>query len=165
MNMNSVGRATMSLAVLGLCALTTPARAQEAPSTPRQAQDTVRRDQPTDSRQEPRRGRQPRRRRDVLTREEIDASGVANLYEAVQRLRPDWLRGGNMSNFGGGGTGVVVYQNNSPLGGLDGLRQLSPDFAVELRFVDGVTASNTLPGLGSRRVAGAIVIVTPGYAR
>lgn len=165
MNTNSFGRVTISFAILGLCALTTPARAQETPSTPRPAHDTIRHDGPTDPRTEPRRGRQPRRRRDVLTREEIEASGVANLYEAVQRLRPDWLRGGNMSNFGGGGTGVVVYQNNSPLGGLDGLRQLSPDFAAELRCVDGVTASNTLPGLGSRRVAGAIVIVTPGYVR
>lgn len=105
--------------------------------------------------------RAPRPRRDVLTREELAASGTTNLYDAIQRLRPQWLRGGSASNFSGGGQGYVVYQDNAMLGGLDALRQLSIEFAHELRFVDGTTASNTLPGLGSQRVSGAIVVVRP----
>lgn len=104
----------------------------------------------------------PNRRRDVITREEIVESGVTNLYDAVQRLRPAWLRGTRASNYRAGGMGYVVYQDNTPLGGLEALRELLPGYAEELRFLDGPTASNTLPGLGSRRVAGAIVIVTPG---
>jgi hypothetical protein len=92
-------------------------------------------------------------------------SGVTNLYEAVQRLRPEWLRGANLSNITAGGQDLVVYQNQTPLGGVEELRELTPEYAESLRFLDGPTASNTLPGLGSRRVAGAIVIVTPGAAR
>jgi hypothetical protein len=108
------------------------------------------------------RRREPRRRRDVITKEEMVESGATNLYEVVQRTRPSWLRGGNPSNFGGGGGGYVVYQNTTQLGGLEALRQLSPGYAESLRFLDGSTASNTLPGLGSQRVAGAIVVVLPG---
>lgn len=108
------------------------------------------------------RTRAPRARRDLITQEEIAASGATNLYEVVQRLRPGWLRGGNVSNFRGGGTGVVVYQNNTPLGGPEALRQLTPGYAASLRFLEGTEASNTLPGLGSRTVSGAIVVVLPG---
>lgn len=106
--------------------------------------------------------REPRRRRDVILQDEIAGSGAANLYEVVQRLRPGWLRGGSATNLRGGGGGVVVYQNNTPLGGVEALRQLTPGYAASLRFLEGTEASNTLPGLGSRRVAGAIVVVLPG---
>ena len=99
--------------------------------------------------------------RTEITREEIAASGATNLYDAVQRLRPQWLRGGAVTNWQGGGGGVVVYQNNTPMGGLDALRQMTPGYAARLRYLDGPTASNTLPGLGSRSVAGAIIVVTP----
>lgn len=109
--------------------------------------------------------RPPVRRRDVITREEMVDAGVTNLFEAVQRLRPEWLRGANLSNLAGSGQELVVYQNQTPLGGVEELRELTPEYAASLRFLDGPTASNTLPGLGSRRVAGAIVIVTPGAAR
>jgi hypothetical protein len=104
----------------------------------------------------------PRRRRDVLTRDELLESGTTNLFEAVDRLRPQWMRGRGASNLRGGGITVVVYQNNTQLGGIEVLRTLNLEFAEELRFLDGPTASNTLPGLGSRAVAGAIVIMRPG---
>jgi hypothetical protein len=106
-----------------------------------------------------------RRRRDVLTRQELLESGTTNLFEAIDRLRPQWMRGRAQSNLRGGGGNVVVYQNNTQLGGIDVLRTLNPEFAEELRFLDGPTASNTLPGLGSRTVAGAIVIIRPGTTR
>lgn len=108
------------------------------------------------------RTRAPRVRRDLITREEIAASGATNLYEVVQRLRPAWMRGTSASNLRGGGTSVVVYQGNTPLGGLEALRQLTTGYAASLRYLEGTEASNTLPGLGSRRVAGAIVVVLPG---
>ncbi|HLM67557.1 MAG TPA: hypothetical protein VK358_08530, partial [Longimicrobium sp.] len=106
--------------------------------------------------------RRERRRADVLTREELVQSGTTNLLAAVERLRPQWLRPRGFTNFRGGGTAIVVYQGTTPLGGLDALRQLAPEFAEEMRFLDSSQASNTLPGLGSRAVAGAIVILRPG---
>ncbi len=108
--------------------------------------------------------RRDRRRSDVLTREELAQSGTTNLFAAVERLRPQWLRPRGFTNFRGSGTAIVVYQGTTPLGGLDALRQLAPEFAEEIRFLDSSQASNTLPGLGSRAVAGAIVIIRPGTA-
>ena len=54
-----------------------------------------------------------------------------------------------------------MYQNTTLLGGLDALRQIAPGYAENVRFLDASTATNTLPGLGSRRVAGAIVVELP----
>lgn len=101
--------------------------------------------------------------RDLITQEELQNVGTTNLYEAVQRLRPHWISGANRTSaISGGGTEVVVYQGSSNLGGLDALRQIAPGYVASLRWLDGSQASNTLPGLGSRRVAGAIVITLPG---
>lgn len=100
-------------------------------------------------------------RSDLLTREQImSVDGANTLYEVVQRLRPRWLeaRGGDRSF--GLSTDIVVYQDQSFLGDVSTLSQLAPDMAYELRWLDGTTASATLPGLGSRHVAGAIVLST-----
>lgn len=102
------------------------------------------------------------RRRDVITREELAQTGTANLYEAVERLRPHWMRGQGGYNLGGGGHTVVVYQNETQLGALEALRSLNLEFAEELRYLDSTQASNMLPGLGSRSVGGAIVVMRPG---
>lgn len=107
--------------------------------------------------------RRTRSRQDVITRAELEESNTSNLYEAIQRLRPQWLRPRGGTNFsGGGGTAVMVYQGNTQLGEMEALRSINIDFAEEVRFLDSSTASNTLPGLGSRSVAGAIVIKRPG---
>ncbi|HST60432.1 MAG TPA: hypothetical protein VLK84_17160 [Longimicrobium sp.] len=100
-------------------------------------------------------------RANVLTRAEIEGSGTTNLYDAIQRLRPQWIRNSAQTNYGGGGTEIVVYQNTTLLGGLDALRQIAPGYAENVRYLDASTATNTLPGLGSRKVAGAIVVELP----
>lgn len=97
-------------------------------------------------------------RANVLTRAEIEGSGTTNLFDAIQRLRPQWLRDAGQTNYQGSGREIVVYQGTTQLGGAEALRQLAPGYADTIRFLDGVTASNTLPGLGSRSVGGAIVI-------
>jgi hypothetical protein len=101
-------------------------------------------------------------RTDVLTRAEImGAEGARNLHDVVQRLRPRWLiaRAGDRSFSMT--TGIVVYQDQALLGDVDTLRQLGPSVARELRYLDGPTASSTLPGLGSgQHIAGAIIVVT-----
>lgn len=153
-----------SLAVAGaLAVLSVTDLAAQAPAAPAVQQDQVSATAPRQERNS--RERSPRRRRNEISQEEMVQSGATNLYDVVQRLRPQWLTGTSASNFGGGGQAIVVYQNNTQLGGLDALRQLSPGYAVMLRFLDGSEASNTLPGLGSRRVGGAIVVVTPGNER
>jgi hypothetical protein len=98
----------------------------------------------------------------VLTQEEIMAVGVNNLYEVIQRERPRWLQTRGQRSFGPASAAVeiVVYQNQTLLGGLDILRQLSPGTALRLRYLDSATAISSLSGLGSRHVAGAIIIET-----
>lgn len=98
-----------------------------------------------------------RTRQDLITREEIESIDVSNLYDVVQRLRPRWLNVRSSQSFGLG-TDVVVYQGQALLGTADVLRQLGPREAHSLRYLDGATATASLPGLGSRHVAGAIVI-------
>lgn len=109
----------------------------------------------------------PDRRRvrsEVITREEIMEVDVGNLYEVVHRLRPQWLREDRLASDRSGygaAEGVVVYQDQSSyLGGVEVLRQWGRSSALELRWMEGGRASSTLPGLGSRNVAGAIIIVT-----
>lgn len=103
------------------------------------------------------------RRSNVLTREELAGSGTSNLYDAINRLRPQWLRGSTntQTRTGGGGLSVVVYQGTTQLGGVEVLRQMAPSYVATIRYLEGNQASNTLPGLGSRVVAGAIVLELP----
>jgi hypothetical protein len=98
----------------------------------------------------------------VLTREEIMAAEVNNLYDVIHRLRPRWLNVRAQRSFGQAAlnTEIVVYQNQTMLGGVDVLRQLGPDMALRLRYLDGATAAASLPGIGSRHVEGAIIIDT-----
>lgn len=97
---------------------------------------------------------------DRITREDLERSGAQNLYDAVSRLRPQWLRVHGTRSFNME-TEIVVYQNEMQLGGPDALRQIGIELAWELRYMDGTRAAATLPGLGSgRHIAGAIIIST-----
>lgn len=98
----------------------------------------------------------------VITQEELATANTTTLYDAIQRLRPRWLTARSSQTFGmgAGGTAILVYQNQTRLGGVDILRQLDPDVAMWLEYLDGPTASASLPGIGSQDVEGAIVIHT-----
>jgi hypothetical protein len=97
----------------------------------------------------------------ALSRAEIETAQVSNLYEVVQRLRPRWLDLRGTRSLGLG-TGVVVYQNQTYLGGVDVLKQMGRESAERLRYMDGPKASASLPGLGSQHVQGAIIIEPRG---
>lgn len=100
-------------------------------------------------------GRQ--RRTNVITADELATITVSNLYQAIDRLRPRWLQVRAQRSFSTT-TAIVVYQGQTYLGGTDILRQLGVEGVQELRYLDGPTASATLPGIGTRQVEGAIVI-------
>lgn len=87
---------------------------------------------------------------------------VGNLYELISRLRPRWLeaRSTQTSLSGGAEREVVVYQDQSLLGGLDMLQSIGLDMPLYLSYLDGAQATAQLAGLGSRRVEGAIIIHT-----
>ncbi len=101
---------------------------------------------------------------DRITNDELSSiEGVRNLWDVVERLRPRWLEARAADRSFGIGTGkptIVVFQEQMYLGDVTMLHQLAPDIAYDLKWLDGPTASSTLPGLGSQHVAGAIVIYT-----
>ena len=93
----------------------------------------------------------------LITRAEIEATNVPDLYDVVQRLRPRWFTVRGSRSFGLE-TSIVVYQGQTFLGDINVLRDLGRDAADQLRYLDGARASATLPGLGGRHVEGAIII-------
>lgn len=101
------------------------------------------------------------RNQDVITAEELETVRANTLHDAITRLRPRWLQVRSLQTFGGSGdTSILVYQNQSRLGGTEVLRQLDVGTAAWLQFLDGPTASASLPGIGSQDVEGAIIIHT-----
>lgn len=102
-------------------------------------------------------------RYDRLTREEILSLNVRNLYDAVEQLRPRWLYTTEGPRSFQMDTRILVYQGQAFLGDVQILREMGLDAVYEMRWLDGPTASATLPGI-SGHVAGAIVIrVSPDY--
>lgn len=104
------------------------------------------------------------RRSDVITSEELQEVKVTNLYEAIQRLRPRWLQARSQQSFNTPSQ-IVVYQNQTNLGGFEALRSLGTDAAHSIQFMDGPTAMASLPGLGNTQVMGAIVVHTTAPRR
>lgn len=100
------------------------------------------------------------RRSNLLTREEILSAEATNLYDAINRLRPRWLQVRSMRSFGTE-TQIAVLQNDMYLGTAETLKEMTPDLAYEIEYMDGVRAANVLPGLMSgQHVEGAIIIRT-----
>lgn len=98
----------------------------------------------------------------VLTPEEIATVPVTNLYEAVERLRPRWLEMRDVRSISAAGGGqIVVFLNNSYVGGPETLRQFQAHQVVRIRYLDAAQASATLTGYDtSRHVVAGIVMET-----
>lgn len=108
----------------------------------------------------PNSGRDSGENMDLITREQILETGATNLYDVVNRLRPRWLQVHSTRSFNLE-TEIVVLQNEMLLGGPEALRQMTPELAYELRYLDGTRAAVQLPGLMSgRHIGGAIVVST-----
>jgi hypothetical protein len=96
--------------------------------------------------------------RNLITAREIESTEVSNAYGLIQRLRPLWLRsrGGRSTRLE---TEIVVYVNESMLGGIDALRDIPIEIVESVWALDSAEAGR-LPGLGSRHVERAIMVVT-----
>lgn len=100
------------------------------------------------------------RNRDVLTREEILGAEATNLYDVVRRLRPRWLQVRSPRSFNME-TEIAVVQNEMYVGAAETLREMSPELAFEIRYLEGTRAAAAIPGLMSgRHIEGAIIITT-----
>lgn len=94
----------------------------------------------------------------VISEAEIRASNAGNAYELVETLRPRWLRPGPGRSLNLE-TVILVYQDNTRLGGTETLRTLTLPLIHSLRLLDAAQAG-TLPGLGSQHVDRVIVVST-----
>jgi hypothetical protein len=98
--------------------------------------------------------------RDVLTREEIMGVEANNLYDVIRRLRPRWLQVRSTRSFSME-TEIAVVQNEMYLGTSESLKQMTPELAYELRYLEGSRAATVLPTLMTgTHIEGAIVILT-----
>ena len=105
-------------------------------------------------------GADDRGRSDLLTREQILGAEATNLYDVVRRLRPRWLQVRSMRSLNME-TEIAVLQNDMYLGAAETLKQMSPELAWEIRYLEGSRAATAIPGLMSgRHIEGAIIVMT-----
>jgi hypothetical protein len=104
-----------------------------------------------------------RRQANLITSAELTQSGAQNLYQAVQILRPNWLRARTRASMGSGArtggasaqSAIVVYLDQNKYGTINNLSQLTINGVTEMRYYDGTEATNRF---GSGHASGAIVI-------
>jgi hypothetical protein len=82
----------------------------------------------------------PRVDRNMILREEFLTLNASNLFDVVQRFRPQWLRPRGTDSINNP-TSVQVYLDNQRLGGVESLRQISPVTVQTVRHFDGIEAS------------------------
>jgi hypothetical protein len=102
----------------------------------------------------------------LIAAEEIQEqqdAGVRDLFELVSRQRPAWLQTRTERSLQLETT-VLVYHNETRLGGVDALRGYPLLSVTSLRYLDAAQAG-LLPGAGSAHVEGAIVIRTGSRRR
>ena len=104
------------------------------------------------------------RQENLLTREEIMEVGATNLYDVINRLRPRWLQVRSNRSFSME-TEIAVLQNDMYLGPAgEALRQISPELAFSIEYLEGSRAATAIPGLMSgRHIEAAIIIHTRGH--
>jgi hypothetical protein len=103
-------------------------------------------------------GAQAGRNPNLISLEEIQASTATNLHDLVSSARPAWLR--TRSGVGGSAgpdEGVMIYLNQSRMGGIGELRQMELAGVTSLTFVDPAAATQRW---GTGHARGAIVVST-----
>lgn len=105
-------------------------------------------------------------RNDVISADQMRSVQATNLFEAVQRLHPEWLMQRNASTFGAmgarkgsGSSEVQVFMGGQHVGGTDMLRQLPLTEAGSLHYY---TAAQSESKFGSGFPNGVIEVLAPG---
>ncbi len=96
---------------------------------------------------------------DVLTTEDLVGTRTTNVYDAVAKLRPRWLRPRTPTASIVFPPEVHVYLGDQPMGGVDFLRTLEPDAVKEVRFYATADATTRW---GSQNTGGVIAVTRRG---
>lgn len=80
---------------------------------------------------------EPRRDRNLLTSEDMAAMESFTAWDAVQRLRPMWMRPGGIRNSANpAGHYPYVFVDGSPFGAMDSLRSFRVANIEEMRYIN-----------------------------
>ncbi|MFO7261248.1 MAG: hypothetical protein DIU52_008825 [bacterium] len=100
----------------------------------------------------------PTRDRNVLTAAELERVAAETAYEAIQRLRPEFLRvRGRISLENPSASLPVVYLDDIRLGGPDALRSIRVADVYEIRYLGAADATTRY---GTGHAGGVIAVVT-----
>ena len=103
-------------------------------------------------------GSRPSHSRDRITADELANIDVQNALQAVQRLRPNFLqnRGGAASSLTQGPQDVVVYVDQTRMGGPSTLSQINIADVKEIQWLNGTDATQRF---GTGHGSGAIIVI------
>ena len=95
---------------------------------------------------------------DRITQEELATIDVQNALQAVQRLRPSFLqnRGGASSSISQGPQDVVVYVDQTKMGGPNTLSQIPISDVKEIQHLSGTDATQRY---GTGHGSGVIIVI------
>ena len=95
---------------------------------------------------------------DRITQEELATVDVQNALQAVQRLRPSFLqnRGGASSSITQGPQDVVVYVDQTKMGGPNTLAQIPISDVKEIQHLSGTDATQRY---GTGHGSGVILVI------
>ena len=89
--------------------------------------------------------------RNRLTREQLASANTANLYDAISKVRPEWLSSrGPTSVTNSTPTSVDVFMSGSMLGKAESLKEIGVIDVTEVRYWDAASASARF-GMGHPR--------------
>jgi hypothetical protein len=83
----------------------------------------------------------PKASRDLLTTEQIQSTKYNNLYDVVQALRSNWMNDRGKDSLMGPNSVVLVYLNDTKLGGVAELKSISPNEVSYIQHYDGIAAA------------------------
>lgn len=83
----------------------------------------------------------PRTSREILTTEQIQSTKYNNLYDVIQALRANWMNDRGKDSLTGPNSVVLVYLNDTKLGGVAELKAISPLEVSYIQHYDGIAAA------------------------
>ena len=101
----------------------------------------------------------PRRNASVVLADELATAQTANVYDAIERLRPQWLKSSTNRGAGRGGgyqsSELAVYLETTRYGDIFALKQMSTTDVKSIRYL---SASEATTRFGTGNTGGAIIV-------
>ena len=96
-----------------------------------------------------------RRNPNVITTAELRQAGGVTAFQAIQRMRPQWLRGRGLRSVFGGAIFPKVLVDETQYREIDDLQSMSVSAIAEIRFLGAADATTRF---GTGYPAGAILV-------